>query len=58
MTRATMLTAVCDIKYKHSPHWAEALFQGNAEKGPLVGSLQPSLKLLWSWSLLAKMEET
>ncbi len=50
MTRAMMLTAVWtyQITYKYSHHWAEVHFQENAEKGPLVGSLQLSLKFLCS----------
>lgn len=36
------------IKYKYSHHLAEVHFQGNAEKGQLVGSLQLSLRFLCS----------
>ncbi len=39
MTTA-MMYGTYQITYKYSNHWAEVHFQGNAEKGPLVGSLQ------------------
>ncbi len=40
MTRAMMLTAVWDNIKQSEVH-----FQGNAEKGPLVGSLQVFLEV-------------
>ncbi len=33
------------ITFKYSHHWAEVHFQGNAEKGPLVGSPQVFLEV-------------
>ncbi len=43
------------IAYKYSHHWAEVHFQGNSEKGPLVGFLQLSLKFLCSLLLQVKI---
>ena len=39
----------------NSHYRAEVPFQGNAEKGPPVGSLQLSLKFLYSLSLQAEI---
>lgn len=55
MLWCSQLYGTYQIAYKYSHHWAEAYFQENAEKGPLVGSLQLSLKFLCSLSLQAKI---
>ncbi len=41
----SQLYGTYQITYKYSHHWAVVHFQGNAEKGPLVGSLQVFLEV-------------